>query len=146
MKNFEHQTAEHTELKNRQIQFNRLVEASHTAREIKLRMINEAPTENAALYYTLQPINFYLLNYVYNAKGITGFKKFNEWKQAGAIVKKGSKAFPIWGQPIGAQKEEAAESKGENYTATDEENTRFPMCYVFSNLQVATTEERGAKC
>ena len=140
------ETAEKKEITNRQAQFERLVMASGTAKQIKTRFINEAKTLNIAAYYAALPINHFLLNYVYKAEGITEFNKFNEWKNKGASVIKGSKAFPIWGQPIGTQKEEAAEEKGEAYTATEEENQRFPMCYVFSNLQVATKEERSAKC
>jgi hypothetical protein len=140
------QTAETTEPTNRKLQFDRLLKASGTAREIRSRMIDEAPTQKAALYLAGLPVNHYLLNFVYKTEGITDFKKFGEWKQTGAVVKKGSKAFPIWGQPIGAQKEEEAQSKGENYIATEEENKRYPICYVFSNLQVHPIEERGATC
>jgi hypothetical protein len=143
------ETAEKKELTNRQIQFERLLEASHNAKGIKAQFVKEASTLEAAMYYANLPINHYLINYVYRDKGdgITEFKKFQEWKQAGASVQKGAKAYPIWGQPVGIQKEEEAEAKGENYEATAEENRRFPMCYVFSNLQVrATTTEQGATC
>jgi len=137
-------TTEKKELSNRQKQFERLLEASHQARAIKTKMINEAPTKAIAAYYATLPLNYFLLNFVYKTEGITDFKKFGEWKQEGATVMKGAKAFPIWGQPVGAQKEEAAESKGEEYQATAEENRRFPICYVFSNLQVRATERKGA--
>jgi len=140
------ETAEKKEISNRQAQFERLVMASRQAREIQEQLIGEASSEEAALFYETRPLNYFILNFVFKTEGITNFRKFGEWKQAGATVKKGEKAFPIWGQPIGKQKEEEAQSKGENYRASEEENTRFPMCYVFSNLQVATKEERGAKC
>jgi hypothetical protein len=139
-------TAEHKGISNRQIQFNRLLSASGKARELKTKLINEAPTPTEAFYFSAQPINFYLLNFVYKTEGITDFKKFWEWKNEGAAVKKGEKAFPIWGQPIGKQKEEEAKSKGENYTASEEENEHFPICYVFSNLQVRPIEKKEAVC
>ena len=69
-------------------------------------------------------------------KNTPEFKKFRDWKKSGATIKKGSKAFPIWGQPVGTQKESAALEKGEEYSATMEERSKFPICYVFSNLQV----------
>jgi len=139
------ETAENKEITNRQRQFDRLLEATSEARKIKTKSINEATSEAAAYYFATRPINFYLLNHVYKQEGITEFKKFNEWKNESATVIKGSKAYPIWGQPVGAQKEEEAEAKGEAYEATEEENRRFPMCYVFSNLQVRPiTAERGA--
>jgi hypothetical protein len=140
------ETTEKKELSNRQIQFDRLIKASQQARELKEQLMKAAPNAQAALTIECKPLNFYLLHYVYKTNGITDFKKFNEWKQQGATVKKGEKAFPIWGQPVGKQKEEEAQSKGENYTASQEENERFPMCYVFSNLQVRAAERKEAVC
>ena len=134
------------EISNRQLQFNRLTRASDTARKIKEQLISEAPTQAAALFLNSRPLNYFILNFVYKTNGITDFKKFNEWKQAGATVKKGEKAFPIWGQPIGKQKEEEAKNKGEDYKASEEENERYPICYVFSNLQVRPIERKEAVC
>ena len=135
-----------TGITNRQMQFFRLTRASEQARKIQEQLIEKATTPEAAVYYASRPLNYFILNYVFKTEGITEFKKFNEWKQEGATVKKGEKAFPIWGQPIGKQKEEEAKSKGENYKATEEENERYPICHVFSNLQVTTVERKGAAC
>jgi hypothetical protein len=140
------ETTEKKEITNRQAQFNRLLKASQAARKIQQRLIDEAPSQAAAIYYKTRPLNFFLLNFVFKTEGITDFKKFNEWKQQGATVKKGEKAFPIWGQPIGKQKDEEAKSKGENYQATEEEHERYPICYVFSNLQVRSIERKEAAC
>ena len=139
-------TAENKEISNRQLQFYRLTKASEAARKIKEQLVSEAPTEAAALFLASRPLNYFILNFVYKTNGITEFKKFGEWKQQGATVKRGEKAYPIWGQPIGKQKEDEAQSKGENYKASQEENERYPLCYVFSNLQVRATAERGAAC
>ena len=132
------------EISNRQLQFFRLTRASDTARKIKEQLISEAPSEAAALFLTTRPLNYFILNFVYKTNGITDFKKFHEWKHEGATVKKGEKAFPIWGQPIGKQKEEEAKNKGEDYKASEEENERYPICYVFSNLQVRPIERKEA--
>jgi hypothetical protein len=134
------------ELTNRQLQFFRLTKASEAARKIKEQLVKEAPTEAKALFLATRPLNYFILNFVYRTNGITDFKKFNEWKQEGATVKKGEKAYPIWGQPVGKQKEDEAKSKGENYTASEEENERYPLCYVFSNLQVRAIERKEAVC
>ena len=125
------------ELSNRDIQFQRLTEVSAAAREIKEVLVQNAKSLEHALYLESLPLNHYILNYVYKEEKITEFKKFNEWKSEGATVKKGVKAYPIWGQPIGAQKREKAEQEGIEYIPTDDEERRFPMCYVFSNLQVS---------
>ena len=134
------------EISNRQLQFNRLTRASEAARKIKEQLISEAPTQAAALFLEARPLNYFILNFVYKTNGITIFKKFNEWKHEGATVKKGEKAYPIWGQPIGKQKAEEAKSKGETYTPTEEEIERYPLCYVFSNLQVRPIERKEAVC
>jgi hypothetical protein len=125
------------ELSNREIQYQRLATASAAAREIKEGFIQNAKTDNQALFYASKPLNYYILNYIYTSDEITEFKKFNEWKSEGATVKKGEKAYPIWGQPVAKQLQNEAEQKGEQYEPTDEEERRFPMCYVFSNLQVS---------
>ena len=125
------------ELSNRDIQFLKLLHISARAREIREDLIQNSKSEDQALFYASKPLNYYILNYIYKTEEITEFKKFSEWKSEGATVKKGEKAFPIWGQPIAQQKQDAAEQKGEQYNPTDEERQRFPMCYVFSNLQVS---------
>ncbi|MDL2312445.1 ArdC family protein [Bacteroidales bacterium OttesenSCG-928-B11] len=125
------------ELSNRDAQFQRLLEASAAAKTIKAAFMENAKSLKQALYYQSLPLNHYILKYVYMAEGVTEFKKFKEWKSDGATIRKGEKAFPIWGQPVGRQKENEAERKGEEYEATEEERQRFPMCYVFSNLQVS---------
>jgi len=152
MKNFKHNTETTTtaenqsaEMTNRQIQFYRLIEASRQAREIQEQLVNTPPNPKLATFYASRPLNYFILKFVYQSAGVKEFKKFNEWKQEGATVKKGEKAYPIWGQPIGKLKEDEAKSKGEQYKATEEENERYPICYVFSNLQVITKEERGAE-
>jgi len=139
-------STEESELSNRQIQYNRLTRASETARKIKEKLMEEAPSQAVLIYLNSRPLNFFILNYVYKTEGITVFKKFNEWKQEGASVKKGEKAFPIWGQPVGKQKEVEAKSKGENYEASPEEYELYPICYVFSNLQVKPIERKEAVC
>jgi hypothetical protein len=140
------QTAEKKEITNRKRQFDRLLIASQQARKIQNKLIKEAPSQAAAAYLKARPLNFFLLNFVYKTEEITDFKKFNEWKQEGATVIKGAKAFPIWGQPIAKQKAEEAKSKGEDYEPTQEEIERFPICYVFSNLQVRPIERKAAAC
>jgi hypothetical protein len=139
---------EQRELSNREWQFLRLRNATRRARELKSRAIEGAPTQNEKLYWEAKPINFFLINFVYKQtqEGITEFKKFNEWKQAGATILKGEKAFPIWGQPIGKIRADEAAQKGIEYIGTDEEMRKYPICYVFSNLQVRTIERKEAVC
>ncbi|MDL2312982.1 ssDNA-binding domain-containing protein [Bacteroidales bacterium OttesenSCG-928-B11] len=132
-----HETREEKkEPTNREAQFQRLVTASAAARELRELMTQNATTAEQAIFYQSQPLNYYILKYIYKEEGISGFKKFNDWKKEGATIKKGAKAYPIWGQPVARQKEEEAERKGGEYEPNAEDERRFPMCYVFSNLQV----------
>lgn len=151
--------------KNRAAQFDRLLAASALARQIRDKMINEAKSMAQAMFLESQPLNYFILNFVYAPaeEGTTEFKKFNEWKSEGYTIKKGSKAFPVWSQPTKREKKEQdgetasapaptpalmenADGAGEE-DSTHGERERFNMCYLFSNLQVtrrdqpASTEE-----
>ena len=146
--------------KNRAAQFERLLAASALAREIRHAMINEAKSMERAAFLEAQPLNYFILKFVYAPaeEGTTEFKKFNEWKNEGYTIKKGSKAFPVWSQPT---KREKKEQDGENEPAptpalmenangageeesTRHERERFNMCYLFSNLQVTRRDINAA--
>lgn len=139
--------------KNRAAQFDRLLAASALARQIRDKMINEAKSNAQAMFLESQPLNYFILNFVYAPaeEGTTEFKKFNEWKQEGCTIKKGSKAFPVWSQPTSRDKKKEQDGETESApqpammeNANGEENgeesrsgrERFNMCYLFSNLQV----------
>ena len=141
--------------KNRAAQFDRLLAASALARQIRDKMINEAKSMAQAMFLESQPLNYFILNFVYAPaeEGTTEFKKFNEWKQEGYTIKKGSKAFPVWSQPTKRErKEEDGETApaptpalmenadGSESNGTRHERERFNMCYLFSNLQVTRRE------
>lgn len=66
---------------------------------------------------------------------ITEFNTFQQWKQQGFTILKGSKAFLVWGQP---RKVEQAKEGSEE----PEEYKYWPVCYLFSNLQVEKPEAR----
>jgi len=57
------------------------------------------------------------------------FHTFNGWKEEGFAVKKGSKAFLIWGKPRKVQI--TVPQEGE-----DEEFKYWPLCFLFSENQV----------
>jgi len=163
MKNFDTNNNEERELtakeQNRKAQFERLLAASAEARAIREMMINEAKSAAQALFLEGQPLNYFILKYVYTpaAEGTTDFKKFNEWKKEGYTIIKGSKAFPVWSQPTKREKKEedgdtqrpAAVSLMEDAPGTEGDKTRyererFNMCYLFSNLQVTRREPAAA--
>ena len=143
--------------KNRAAQFDRLLAASALARQIRDKMINEAKSMAQAMFLESQPLNYFILNFVYAPaeEGTTEFKKFNEWKNEGCTIKKGSKAFPVWSQPTSRDKKKEQDGETESApapalmeNANGEDNgeesrsgrERFNMCYLFSNLQVIRRE------
>lgn len=66
---------------------------------------------------------------------IEEFKTFYQWKEEGATVRKGEKAFLIWGQPRkGSQVPEG--------TNEPEEYKYWPLCYLFANTQVYKPEPK----
>ena len=65
---------------------------------------------------------------------IEEFKTFNQWKNEGATVRRGEKAFLVWGQP--RRVEQVPEGSTE-----PEEFKYWPICYLFANTQVVTDEQ-----
>jgi hypothetical protein len=57
------------------------------------------------------------------------FNTFNQWKEKGYTINKGSKAFIVWGQPRKAQQVPEGSNEPEEYKY-------WPICYLFSNEQV----------
>ncbi len=72
-------------------------------------------------------VNEILINEFYTDEDNYEFKTFHDWLKEGKKVRKGEKAFLIWGKPRTKEKE----------TKTEEEKEEFyPICYLFSNNQV----------
>jgi N-terminal domain of anti-restriction factor ArdC len=67
----------------------------------------------------------------YAEQGHTIINSYKRWKEQGYQVKKGSKALLLWGEPKPIKKKGEQPPKKEG-----EEDTFFPLAYVFSNLQV----------
>ncbi len=67
---------------------------------------------------------------VYSADGEnTIFKTFQQWKDEGKFIIRGSKAFSVWGSPKKAARQEAEEGETDEFKY-------WPLCYLFSNKQV----------
>lgn len=65
---------------------------------------------------------------------ITKFNTFKGWKDEGYSVKKGAKAYLVWGKKREVKKTDIDESE----TETEKKYKFFPVSYIFSNLQVAS--------
>jgi hypothetical protein len=85
-------------------------------------------------------VNEVLLQKMYTDDDNTEFNTLFEWSKKGFKVNKGEHAFLIWGKPKPTKKGEESKKPGEQ---TDEDDDSFfPLCYLFSNAQVT---ERDAK-
>lgn len=72
------------------------------------------------------------LKILYANQGHTILKTLRQWNKEGKHVKKGEKALCLWGRP--KQQEQEPEPTD---TAEEHDPLNFyPLCYVFSNLQV----------
>jgi hypothetical protein len=118
-----------------------LIALSNEAKELRDNMAEAAETANEALFWTSRTTNYMLLNHMYETEGAEEFNTFKQWKEQGATIKKGSKAFLVWGQPVGKQKAKEAQEKGQQ-PAEDDDYKYFPICYLFSDKQVITAKEK----
>ena len=70
---------------------------------------------------------------LYKMDGHSEFKTFKQWKDAGFSITKGSKAFLVWGSP--------REITHPDPEQNDDEFKYFPLCYLFSDMQVEKMKE-----
>jgi hypothetical protein len=86
-------------------------------------------------------INEAIIETVYRKDGHEEFNTLPEWNKRGFRVIKGSRAFVVWGRPKKVQ--EAEQNQTEEEPEEGEDNGKiWPLCYLFSNLQVETTQEK----
>lgn len=78
----------------------------------------------------IDSVNTGLVQY-YAELGHTTLKSYKRWKEEGFQVRKGMKALLLWGEPKPIKTPAEPKKEGE------EEDTFFPVAFVFSNLQVA---------
>jgi len=74
-------------------------------------------------------INEILIDEFYTKDGHEEFNLFWQWIKKGYKVKKGEKAFLVWGRKRKAQNNEPKEGDKDEFSF-------FPLAFVFSNLQV----------
>lgn len=74
-------------------------------------------------------VNEAVIEVVYKKENpeIKELNTFKQWKDKGFTILKGSKSFPVWGQPVGRKQTDEPEK---------DEYSFFPLCYLFANTQV----------
>lgn len=81
------------------------------------------------------------LKAIYKESGHIELKTLHQWNKEGKRIKKGEHALCLWGRP--KQKEDLEAPKNDTDKNSPDENDPlnfFPICYVFSNLQVHEKE------
>jgi len=118
------------------------IDAAKEKREALKKLSNEVLKLDRELYPDDEEnragINFLLMHYVYNKGNNLTFHTFQGWLREGYTVKKGEKAFLLWGQPREGKRPQPKEGQ-------DEEFSFFPLAYVFSNEQVSKAEGSKAE-
>lgn len=108
-----------------------LIDNSKRARDLKKIGENSVDFD----YWEQARVNDILKDHIYQLKDVE-LKTFAQWKKEGATIKKGSKAFAFWGQPINAVAKAIAEAESE-----DEKYKYWPICLLFTASQVLTKED-----
>jgi hypothetical protein len=122
---------------------------------VELRPIDIAREHLKELSKTVKPlvdqgkfetINEAILETIYKDGINQEFKSYSHWKEDGYQVRKGEKAFTLWGKP----KENAHEKEGQEkdvrketdiQSHEDDAHTFFPVAFIFSNAQVDLREQ-----
>ena len=72
------------------------------------------------------------LKAIYAQSGHTELKTLKQWNKEGRSIKKGSHALCLWGAPKKVETIQVEEAQGED----NDPMNFYPICFVFSNLQV----------
>lgn len=107
----------------------KLRELSQQAKTLKETLIEGTTTPENALYYSSMTINDIIIKYFYSDDENKEFHTFKGWLKNGHAVKKGEKAFLVWGRPKAVQDKE----KGKE---SDDDSDFYPISFIFSNAQV----------
>ena len=110
-------------------------QAEHQAKKKALIALSKLAKEIQEMEDEPRNINSILIDDFYQKGEHKEFNTFKEWIKQGQRVKKGEKAFLVWGRKRKSDQDQAtAEPKTE-----EEKNFSFyPLCYLFSNAQVQT--------
>lgn len=76
-----------------------------------------------------------LLRQYYAEARHTDLKTFDQWKEKGFAVRKGEKAFLLWGKPT-ASKTAKQTTTEQGKPEEDAKNDFYPLAYLFSQQQV----------
>ena len=109
-----------------------LRDLSQQATEIKENLLHACENDTQIQAVNDLTLNKIIIDNFYKSDKDQEFNTFKGWIKEGFQVKKGEKAFLIWGRPKDVQDQE----KGKEQTTEEEDKRFFPVSFIFSNAQV----------
>lgn len=104
---------------------------------IRSREAKEVALKTAIRTGVMLTVNEVLLSFYKDESGAKDFRRFDEWKEAGFMVKKGESAYRVWGTPKQFSKNQEMENVATGNTESIESKFEFwPMCCIFNENQV----------
>jgi hypothetical protein len=114
-----------------------LIELSQRAKEIKKQAIAKAEGELEMFRALALTINDVVLSIYESETGSKEWKTFKQWKEEGFQVKKGEKAFYVWGAPrTSKNKTEGSQENGTTLSELEQKFQYWPTCCLFHEKQV----------
>jgi len=115
----------------------RLIKLSIKARNFRKERIKNAESSDDAYFWASMSINDIIAMWYREQTGAKVFKTFNQWREQGYSIKRGSKAFVLWGR---RQKGKDVAVKQEEAEPEFVEYKFYPITYLFSDQQVEIPE------
>jgi hypothetical protein len=88
-------------------------------------------------------INSAILEVFYKKDGHQEFNTLKQWNKLGYRVIKGSTSFTVWGAPVAKSKDTPPATNTDSPSTEEQKEDFWPMCYLFSNLQVKPHHENN---
>ena len=114
-------------------------EKAQLRREQLRKLSNELKLANALLLANGETINTLLVQYYKQKFEFTDLKTYEQWKNYGFQVKRGSMSFMVWGTPRTIKIKNEADPTADPM----EKDDFFPVCHLFDASQVAPIETKA---
>ena len=110
------------------------------ARRVELRELsNKLVKDNKDKVDEGVRVNELLIQYYMQRLGAKELNTFEQWRNKGFQVRKGSVSFMVWGKPLKEQKDQ----EDPDDTQDMENPNYFPVCHLFDVSQVAPIQTKA---
>jgi hypothetical protein len=117
---------------------NKKHENAQLRREQLKKLSNDLKLANALLIANGEKINNLLVEYYRQKFEVTELKTYEQWKNFGFQVKRGSLSYMVWGTPKTIKIKNDADPTAD----PKEKDDFFPVCHLFDAKQVAPIETK----